>query len=257
MNSLPPTFLRLCIALLGSAAFVLAQPGITEVTRQPDAYNTWKLALTPGAATDAATITVPAGFKIELLRSATPEEDSWVSMAFDPKGRLTIAREKRGLLRMTLSPGAGVEKVEVINDTLLECRGLLYANGALYVNANNSKLFCRLRDTDGDGMFDKMDELLRTEGGVGHGRNHVKLGPDGMIYLVHGNNVVAPASAAADSPLRNFRDDRLIPCPWDPQMFDGDVKLPAGQLAERQRWRDRRLMALAAHKRRAARDIGA
>ena len=35
------------------------------------------------------------------------------------------------------------------------------------------------------------------------------------------------------------------------------MKLPAGRLAERQRWRDRRLMALAAHKRRAARDIGA
>jgi 3-hydroxyacyl-CoA dehydrogenase len=32
--------------------------------------------------------------------------------------------------------------------------------------------------------------------------------------------------------------------------------LPADQLAERQRWRDRRLMALTAHKRRAARDIG-
>ena len=32
--------------------------------------------------------------------------------------------------------------------------------------------------------------------------------------------------------------------------------LPADQLAERQRWRDRRLMALAAHKRRTARDIG-
>jgi L-gulonate 3-dehydrogenase len=34
------------------------------------------------------------------------------------------------------------------------------------------------------------------------------------------------------------------------------AELPADQLAERQRWRDRRLMALAAHKRRAARDIG-
>ncbi len=33
-------------------------------------------------------------------------------------------------------------------------------------------------------------------------------------------------------------------------------KLPAGKLAERQAWRDRRLMALAAHKRRAAREIG-
>jgi L-gulonate 3-dehydrogenase len=34
------------------------------------------------------------------------------------------------------------------------------------------------------------------------------------------------------------------------------AKLPADQLAERQKWRDRRLMALAAHKRRAGRDIG-
>jgi L-gulonate 3-dehydrogenase len=34
------------------------------------------------------------------------------------------------------------------------------------------------------------------------------------------------------------------------------ARLPADQLVERQKWRDRRLMALAAHKRRAGRDIG-
>jgi hypothetical protein len=34
------------------------------------------------------------------------------------------------------------------------------------------------------------------------------------------------------------------------------ARLPADKLAERQSWRDRRLMALAAHKRRADRDIG-
>jgi len=33
-------------------------------------------------------------------------------------------------------------------------------------------------------------------------------------------------------------------------------RLPAERLGERQAWRDRRLMALAAHKRRAERDIG-
>ncbi len=274
MSSARSAFFRLHVigvALLGSVALSTAQEELTEVTKQADAYNTWKLALTPGKATDAAAITVPAGFKIELLRSALPEEDSWVSMAFDPQGRLTIAREKKGLLRMTLSPGAGVEKVEVINDTLLECRGLLYAHGALYVNANNSKLFCRLRENaDGKGTERRttddadgadggraarppsssessvksvvpssipsvagrftIEELLRTEGGVGHGRNHIKLGPDGMIYVVHGNNVAVTPNAAPDSPLRNFRDDRLIPCPWDPQMFDGDVKLPAGHI---------------------------
>ncbi len=233
MSFTRPAFFRphvVSVLLLTSTALSPAQEKLTEVTRQADAYNMWKLALTPGTATDAAAITVPENFKIERLRSALPDEDSWVSMAFDPQSRLTIAREKRGLLRMTLSPGAGVEKVEVINDTLLECRGLLYANGALYANANNSKMLVRLRDTRGDGTFDAMDELLRTEGGVGHGRNHIKLGPDGMIYVVHGNNVSAMPSVAPDSPMRNFHDDRLIPCPWDPQMFDGDVKLPAGHV---------------------------
>src|SRR5205085_10247268 len=78
---------------------------------------------------------------------------------------------------------------EVIEDTLLECRSLLYAHDALYVNANNSKGFYRLRDTKGDGRFDEVKLLLRTGGGVGHGRNHIVLGPDSSIYLVHGNNV--------------------------------------------------------------------
>ena len=194
-----------------------------------DAYNSWKLALGTNTATDPATFTLPPGFKAELLRSALPEEGSWIALAFDPQGRLTIAREKRGLLRMTLGSNA-VAKVEVLNDKLLECRGLLYAYDALYVNANNSKLFVRLRDTDGDGQFDEVKELLRTEGGVGHGRNHVVLGPDGMIYLVHGNDVMAPPNPAPSSPHRRFRNDRLIPCPWDDHLFDGGVTLPAGHI---------------------------
>ena len=37
---------------------------------------------------------------------------------------------------------------------------------------------------------------------------------------------------------------------------DRRKRLPADRLAERQAWRDRRLMALAAQKRRAAKDIG-
>ena len=75
-------------------------------------------------------------------------------MAFDPRGRITISREDKGLLRMTLDQQhASVERVETINDTLLECRGLLYAHDALYANANNSKGLYRLRDTDGDDQF--------------------------------------------------------------------------------------------------------
>jgi len=194
-----------------------------------DAYNSWKLALGTNSATDPRTFTLRPGFKGELLRSSQAGEGSWVSMAFDPKGRLTLARENRGLLRLTLGTGA-VQRVELINDTLLECRGLLYAHNALYVNANNSKGFYRLRDTDGNDRFDEVKLLLRTGGGVGHGRNHVVLGPDGSIWLVHGNNVTLAENVPTNSPLQLYKNDALIPCPFDDAMFDGDVLLPAGHI---------------------------
>ena len=195
-----------------------------------DAYDSWKLALGVHVATDPATITLLRGFKAELVRSAQPEEGSWISMAFDPQGRLTLAREKRGLIRLSkpLTPTGG--EVEIIEDTLLECRGLLYAHDALYVNANNSKGFYRLRDTNGDGRFDEVKLLLRTGGSVGHGRNHVVAGPDGSIYLVHGNNVKLAESVTANSPLAHYQNDALIPCPFDDALFDGDVTLPAGHI---------------------------
>ena len=196
-----------------------------------DAYNSWQLAK-PGsqnAATDAASLTLPPGFKAELVRSAQPGEDSWVAMAFDEQGRLTLAKEKKGLLRLTIS-GSGDQKVEVIDDELLECRGLLYAHGSLFANANNTKALVRLTDQNGDGTFDERKELMRTGGGVGHGRNHIKLGPEGDIYVAHGNNVLLPEGIAPDSPLKNYASDQLIPNPWDGSMFDGNVELPAGHI---------------------------
>ena len=223
----------------GRAAPVLGRVDADPAVENPfdlgkafDAYNSWKLAARSeqGQATDPATFTVPAGFKVELVRSAREDEDSWVSLAFDPEGRVTLGMEKKGLLRLTVS-GSGDQKVERIDETLEECRGLVYAHGALYANANDSKALYRLRDSDGDGVFEEKTELLRTGGGVGHGRNHLKAGPDGRIWIAHGNNVLLPESGVADdSPLQNYANDQLIPNPWDGSMFDGNVELPAGHI---------------------------
>ncbi len=193
-----------------------------------DAYNSWQLAK-PGAqsqATDPASFTLLPGFKAELIRSAQPNEDSWVALAFDPQGRVTLAKEKKGLLRLDPKDGSMLE----IESTLLECRGLLYAHGVLYANANNSKGLYRLRDADGDGVFEDKHELMHTEGGVGHGRNHIKLGPDGRIWVAHGNNVLLPSPLAENSPLRNYANDQAVMNPWDGSMFDGNVELPAGHV---------------------------
>ena len=211
-----------------------------DPTRSFDAYNSWKGSLGVKQATPVANITAPPGFTVELVRSAQDGEGSWISMAFDPQGRLTIAREKSGLLRLTLTLRGEVAKVEVINENLLECRGLLYAHGALYVNANNSKALYRLRSTRGDDTFDEVKLLKSTEGGVGHGRNGLALGPNGMIYFVHGNNVRLPPDLAPTSPYRNFAEDRLLQCPWDNRLFDSDAKAPCGHVmrtdAEGTRW---------------------
>jgi putative heme-binding domain-containing protein len=195
-----------------------------------DAYNSWQLAKhdQQSTATDPADFVLPPGFKVELVRSAQADEDSWVAMTFDPQGRITLAREKRGLLRFDPKTGG----MDVIEDTLLECRGLVYAHDSLYAHANNSKGLYRLRDADGDGKYaeNEKKEIMHTEGGVGHGRNHIKLGPDGNIWVVDGNNVLLPKSIAATSPLRRYAPDQVLPNPWDGTMFDGNVELPAGHV---------------------------
>ncbi len=168
-------------------------------------YEQWRQAVAGKAMDENRFWTVP-GFEIALVRTATSEEGSWVSMAFDPKGRLTIAREEKGLLRMTLDKESrSIEKVEVINNQLLECRGLLYAHNALYANANNSKGLYRLRDTDGDDTLDEVQLLREFPGGVGHGRNDLSLGKDGWIYSIHGDSVELPIDNVVDrtSPFRD------------------------------------------------------
>ena len=221
-------------------------------------YDQWKLALTQnGVASPVAISTLP-GFKVEVVRVAEPNEGSWISLAFDSKGRAIIGREDKGLLRLTLakqddtnkkeekpkapltltlSPedggegtGVVVKSVETIEDSLLECRGLLFAHGALYATANNSKGIYRLRDTNGDDSFDEVTLLRKLEGGVGHGRNNLALGPDGMIYVTCGNNVLIPKDVSPTSPYKNYGLDRLLPCAWNEFLFDSDAAPPCGHV---------------------------
>jgi putative heme-binding domain-containing protein len=173
-----------------------------------DDYTQWKQAADGDEEENLARFVTLPGFSIERIKRAEPEEGSWISMAFDPQGRLTVAREDKGLLRLTLPVASDdVLKVETINDTLLECRGLLYAYDSLYANANNSKGMYRLRDTSGDDRFDEVTLLREFPGTVGHGRNDLALGPDGLIYSIHGDAVEVPTENIVDrtSPLRDTR----------------------------------------------------
>lgn len=212
--------------------FLERSPGFTQ-TEEPtpvpviEAYDSWKMA-TKGSA-PLTEIQAPEGFAVDLIHTATDDEDSWVGMAFDSSGRIYLGKEQQGILRLTLQQNSDknsptVAAREVVNEDLEECRGLLWAHDSLYANANDSKGFYRLQDTNGDDRFDRKTLLLATEGGVGHGRNHLRLGPDGFIYLVHGNNPwLSEEVESPDSPYKNWGEDQLIPNLWD----DSWNKLPA------------------------------
>jgi putative heme-binding domain-containing protein len=173
-----------------------------------DDYEQWRDAL--GAETaEPSHFLLPENFEIERLRLAGPDEGSWVSCEFDPPGRLLVAREDQGLLRMTLSAdGRSIDRVEPVPaaEELKEIRGMAFLGETLYVNANNSKGFYRLRDVDGDGEFDETTLIREFPGSVGHGRNDLAI-HNGMIYSIHGDAVDVPTESIRDftSPFREAR----------------------------------------------------
>ena len=129
---------------------------------------------------------------------------------------------------MTLPTTGGEIQVETINETLKECRGLLYAHGSLYVSANNSKGLYRLRDTNGDDQFDDVKLLYQSGGGVGHGRNDLALGPDSKIYQICGDAVDLPRDFSdLTSPFREHsqgqptREGHLLR--FDPDGSNGEI----------------------------------
>ncbi len=226
-------------SLLGSGLPVSAAAPRVQAALSED-YNQWKEALR-AAATPATNLSAPRGFVVELVRAARPDEGSWVSFAFDPRGRVVIAREDRGLLRLDLSTNTTAARAELFATNLLECRGLLFAFDALYANANNSKALYRLRDTDGDDRFDEIKLLRSTAGGVGHGRNDLVLGPDDFIYSIHGDDVRVPeAGAGGSSPFRALAPAGLLPCAWETHLYGGGVMPPGGHVVrtdrEGKRW---------------------
>lgn len=211
-----------------------------EVPLTAETYNQWKEALPGGRVTAAGEIRAPSGFEVQLVRTARDGEGSWVAMAFDPAGEVLVAREDRGLLRIDPRRGESGPAV-VVEETLAEVRGLLWAHGAVYANANNAHGLYRLRDSDGDGRFEDVNLMQRTPGGVGHGRNQLALGPDGLIYSIHGDDVMPPDDGfTRGSDPVGAADDRWLPLAWDRFNWSDAVRPPAGHVvrldAEAGRW---------------------
>lgn len=170
-------------------------------------------------ATSPRSIRALEGFRVQLLRSAQEEESSWISLTFDDRGDLIIGLDDRGLARLVLSEDRSSAEFQRLQgtDEFRHVRGVLHAHNSLYVCATNSQQVYRLFDRNGDGEYEDHQLLqeIPYQSRYGHGTNQIVLGPDGMLYVVCGNDVVFPEDMAKDSPYRAPQNDWLLPHPHD------------------------------------------
>lgn len=196
------------------------------------------------------------GFKVEHLYSPSEhEQGSWVSMAFDDRGRLIASDQYGALYRMAVAPIGtdSLTKIEklrigVLNAEMADtsrkvdmgfAQGLLYAYNSLYVMVNHrankdfergSGLY-RLQDTDDDDQFDKVTLLKEFQGEGEHGPHSVVLSPDKKsIYVIAGNHTDVPTMDAYRLPPV-WQEDNLFPLIKDPRGHANNRMAPGGWIA--------------------------
>ena len=179
-------------------------------------------------------------FHIDIVLKADKDKHgSWISMAKDENGRLLLAGQRgQAVTRLSLNDGKIAEE-EVLKLPVSEGMGMLWLNDALYIDGFGKDpagkgvfgLF-RLRDPNGDGSFSSVEMLREWKNGAGeHGAHAILLGPDKQhLYIVCGNFVDQPADLLANSPHRNFADDRVLPRAEDGNGFGSGKKPPGGSI---------------------------
>jgi putative heme-binding domain-containing protein len=194
-------------------------------------------------ATPAEALQTLPGFKIELLHTADPAtEGSWICMTTDPKGRLLVAGQRgQPILRFVIKDGK-VSSITKLDLPITEAMGMLHAFDSLYVNGAGPKGFglYRCRDTRGADQYDDVRLLKAFHSSGEHGPHGVVLGPDNKLYVMNGNHTDVPEGLAADSPLRNYQEDLLLPRQWDGNGHAVGRYAPGGYVlrtdAEGKRW---------------------
>lgn len=192
----------------------------------------------------ASALSVPEGFQVELLASAQPGQGSWVAMAFAPDGRLLVSPQQGPLMWIDV-PGAIGGTAPAVSPLRLAAglaepvghigssQGMCFAHDALFISCPHDVPsgggLWRLRDTDGDGVWEDAKRIIEYGGGGEHGPHAVIPGPDGFLYVVLGNHVAVPSAVTGvGSPIGPWHEELINEREWDPRGHAVGVMAPGG-----------------------------
>ena len=147
----------------------------------------------------ATEVKVPEGFQVQRLISMPADVGSWISMTFDPQGRILVSHQGNRMHRIRpaqRNDPASQTTVEEIQTGVGGAHGLLYAMGSLYAvtgAAYPQTGVYRIPDVDGEGKFGPPELLVKIPGGSEHGPHGIALGPQRRwLYFIAGNATGLP-----------------------------------------------------------------
>lgn len=172
-------------------------------------------------------------FSVEQLL-ASDETGSLIAMEFNEFGKLLLSREGGPLLIADpTQPLKSPERIRVYCDAVNTCQGILPLNGDVFVTANgpSGMGLYRLSDTNNDGKLEVAAKLAGFTGTPGeHGPHGIQLGPDGMLYVIIGNNSRIDTPADPTSPYQHYYEGDLVPRFEDPGGHAVGVQAPGGTI---------------------------
>jgi putative heme-binding domain-containing protein len=173
-------------------------------------------------------------FTVERL--ITDEQaGSLIAMTFNAGGDILASREGGGLLLVRDKDKDGTfESVEPFSNEVKNIQGILSLGNRVYAVGDGPEggALYQLSDTDGDGRSDKLAALVKYRGVIGeHGPHTVKLGPDGLLYVLCGNFAQVGSSIDPRSPyVTTYEGDMLTPRYEDPNGHAVGVPAPGGSI---------------------------
>jgi putative heme-binding domain-containing protein len=177
---------------------------------------------------------IPKDFAIERLMRDN-EVGSLIAMAFDAQGNILASREGGNLMLITDSDDNGApDSVSVFCDKIINVQGIQPLGTRVFVigDGPEGEALYRLRDADRDGAAEEITALVPIRGSKGeHGAHAVRLGPDGLLYVIIGDHARVGKQPGPNSPYRNaYEGDIIQPRFDDPRGHAVGIPAPGGTI---------------------------
>jgi putative heme-binding domain-containing protein len=173
-------------------------------------------------------------FAIERLVT-DDQAGSLIAMAFNATGDILASQENGPLLLIRDANNDGTwESVQPFCSDVKNVQGILSLGNRVFVVGDGPQggALYKIDDDNNDGRSDKITAMIRFRGQIGeHGPHTVRLGPDGLLYLLSGNFSQPDAQLSPRGPYQHvYEGDLIVPRYEDPNGHAVGVPAPGGSI---------------------------